>query len=297
MLLACRLQGEGAPQSVAEFERAVLASPNSSYTWIRQAQGCSRQMAGYMAWQLGLGDADKARAIAQRALDTINYREEGEKFNIWVAWLNLEANAGQPTPAEAVMARFNKALPYCDAKKLYMTLLGILAKNGWTELLASTLKVMCKKFNGSAKVWTRAIEDALTHSGATGGEAARQMLERALKALPRRKHVKVIVAAALLEFRLGSPERGRSIMEGVLRNYPKRLDLWSVYLDQEVKLGDAERTRAVFERATSMTVPARKMKFLFKRWLDWEKSSGAGSAAVEHVKQKAMEFVERSAKA
>ncbi|GFH26330.1 uncharacterized protein HaLaN_24463, partial [Haematococcus lacustris] len=41
-----RLQGEGAPQSVAEFERAVLASPNSSYTWIRQAQGCSRQMAG-----------------------------------------------------------------------------------------------------------------------------------------------------------------------------------------------------------------------------------------------------------
>ena len=25
---------------------------------------------------------------------------------------------------------------------------------------------------------------------------------------------------------------GRAIFEGILRNYPKRLDLWSVYLDQ-----------------------------------------------------------------
>ena len=38
-------------------------------------------------------------------------------------------------------------------------------------------------------------------------------------------------------------ERGRSVFEGVLRNYPKRLDLWSVYLDQEVALGDAQRIR------------------------------------------------------
>ena len=29
----------------------------------------------------------------------------------------------------------------------------------------------------------------------------------------------------------------------MLRNYPKRLDLWSVYLDQEVALGDAQRIR------------------------------------------------------
>ena len=40
-----------------------------------------------------------------------------------------------------------------------------------------------------------------------------------------------------------SAERGRSIFEGVLRNYPKRLDLWSVYLDQEVALGDEQRIR------------------------------------------------------
>ncbi len=44
--------------------------------------------------------------------------------------------------------------------------------------------------------------------------------------------LQVITQAGLLEFKAGSAERGRSIFEGVLRNYPKRLDLWSVYLDQ-----------------------------------------------------------------
>lgn len=38
--------------------------------------------------------------------------------------------------------------------------------------------------------------------------------------------------AALAEFRLGCPERGRSVFEGVLVNYTKRTDLWNVYLDQ-----------------------------------------------------------------
>ena len=42
----------------------------------------------------------------------------------------------------------------------------------------------------------------------------------------------LLSAAALAEFRAGGAERGRAIFEGILRNYPKRLDLWSVYLDQ-----------------------------------------------------------------
>lgn len=51
-------------------------------------------------------------------------REEGEKFNMWVAWMNLEAMHGAPNPDEALMATFSRAAPYCDLKQLYMKLLG-----------------------------------------------------------------------------------------------------------------------------------------------------------------------------
>ncbi len=39
-----------------------------------------------------------------------------------------------------------------------------------------------------------------------------------------------------MEFKEGDPERGRGVFEGILRNYPKRLDLWSIYLDQACAL-------------------------------------------------------------
>jgi hypothetical protein len=35
-------------------------------------------------------EIEKARAIAQRALSTISFREEQEKLNVWCALLNLE---------------------------------------------------------------------------------------------------------------------------------------------------------------------------------------------------------------
>lgn len=52
-------------------------------------------------------------------------REEREKLNIWVAYLNLENTYGQP-PDEAVMKLFQRALQHVDQKKLYLALLAIL---------------------------------------------------------------------------------------------------------------------------------------------------------------------------
>ena len=60
---------------------------------------------------------------------------------------------------------------------------------------------------------------------------------------------------------------------------------------QEIRAGDKQRVRNLFERATHMALPPKKMKFLFKRFLDYEKSQG-DAAGVEHVKQAAREYVE-----
>lgn len=54
-----------------------------------------------------------------------DYREEGEKFNVWQARLNMEMQYGDP-PEEAVMKLFQRALSYTNQKKLYMVLIGIL---------------------------------------------------------------------------------------------------------------------------------------------------------------------------
>ena len=41
----------------------------------------------------------------------------------------------------------------------------------------------------------------------------------------------------MLEFKYGNPENGRTMFEGIVNNYPKRMDVWSIYMDMEVKYG------------------------------------------------------------
>jgi rRNA biogenesis protein RRP5 len=62
--------------------------------------------------------------------------------------------------------------------------------------------------------------------------------------------VKTISKFAQLEFKLGDAERGRTIFEGIMDSYPKRLDLWMVYIDMEAREGaaGATRVRALFNR-------------------------------------------------
>ncbi|XP_010934562.1 rRNA biogenesis protein RRP5 isoform X2 [Elaeis guineensis] len=265
------------PKTADEFEKLVRSSPNSSFVWIK-----------YMAFMLSLADVEKARSIAERALRTINIREEGEKLNIWVACFNLENEYGSP-PEEAVKKTFQRALQYCDPKKLYLALLGMYERTEQHKLADELLERMTKKFKNSCKVWLHCVQSFLKQDK----DGIQSLVNRALLSLSRNKHIKFISQTAILEFKFGVPDRGRSMFEGILREYPKRTDLWSIYLDQEIRLGDVEVIRALFERATFLSLPPKKMKFLFKKYLEYEKAHG-DEDRIEHVKKRALEYVESS---
>jgi rRNA biogenesis protein RRP5 len=55
--------------------------------------------------------------------------------------------------------------------------------------------------------------------------------------------IKTISKFAQMEFKHGEVERGRTLFEGIMSNFPKRLDLWSVYIDMEIRVGDLEVVR------------------------------------------------------
>lgn len=101
-----------APESTADFERLLLGSPNSSYLWIQ-----------YMAFLLQLAEIDKARDIARKSIRTINFREEQEKMNVWIALLNLENTYGTEQTLDAV---FKEAARANDSKTIHLRLASIL---------------------------------------------------------------------------------------------------------------------------------------------------------------------------
>eukprot|EP00958_Prasinococcus_capsulatus_P013529 scaffold1399_cov410-Prasinococcus_capsulatus_cf.AAC.8 len=293
--------GEGDPESVDEYEKLCMASPDSSFIWIK-----------YMAFLLSLSEVEQARRVAERALQTIGFREEGEKLNVWVALLNLENMHGTP-PDEAVLAVFQRALTLTDPKKLHIALLGIYERGEQYDAATELWKSACRRFRTSCKIWLKQVRLMLIQKK---GEQARRSVERGLEALPKRKHTKFVSQVGLLEYKvrgsfgiecygahccciksvryplvsqIGSPERARSLFEGLVANFPKRTDLWSVYLDQEIKHGDQGVIRALFQRATNLDLSTRKMKFFFKRYLQYEQEHG-DDTSVAAVKEAAMNF-------
>ena len=100
------------PQSSADFERFLLSSPNSSFLWIQ-----------FMSFQLQLSEIEKAREIGRRALQTINFREEQERLNVWIALLNLENSYGTEQTLDSV---FKEAARANDSKTIHLRLASIL---------------------------------------------------------------------------------------------------------------------------------------------------------------------------
>lgn len=64
---------------------------------------------------------------------------------------------------------------------------------------------------------------------------------------------------------------------------------------QELRVGNHAVIRALFERVTSLNLSSKKMKFFFKKYLEFEKTEG-DEDTVEHVKQAARAYIESKMK-
>ncbi|KAM9051390.1 protein RRP5 homolog isoform 2-T2 [Megaptera novaeangliae] len=262
------------PESADDFDRLVLSSPNSSILWLQ-----------YMAFHLQATEIEKARAVAERALKTISFREEQEKLNVWVALLNLENMYGSQGSLTKV---FERAVQYNEPLKVFLHLADIYTKSEKFQEAGELYNRMLKRFRQEKAVWIK-YGAFLLRRGQAG--ASHRMMQRALECLPKKEHVDVIAKFAQLEFQLGDVERAKAIFENTLSTYPKRTDVWSVYIDMIIKRGSQKEVRDIFERVIHLSLAPKRMKFFFKRYLDYEKQHGT-EKDVQAVKAKALGYVE-----
>ncbi|KAL1892020.1 rRNA biogenesis protein rrp5 [Ceratocystis pirilliformis] len=274
------------PKSAADYEKLLLENPDDADLWLE-----------YMALPLQLGDVTKARDVAERAIKTVNVREEMAKMNIWLGYINLEAEFGTKDRLEAV---FQRACQYNDEQEIHARVASVYIQTQRYEQAEAIFEAMAKKFGAvSADVWTNYAH--FLHATLGRPDKARALLSRALQALKdTRVHLPLTVKFAALEFRSahGDVERGRTFFAGILDSYPKKGDLWSQLLDLELahavaaidkgEKADVQAIRDLFERRTKAKglkpVPAQKW---FERWADWETRSDAKGREKVMAKAKA----------
>lgn len=153
-----------------------------------------------------------------------------------------------------------------------------------------------RKFPKSAKVWTAYLR--FLYQTVADPFEARELLPRALGVLDRREHVALIQKAATFEFDHGDAERGRKLFEELVAAHPKRMDLWNVYMDVCIRHDGVEKMRTMFERCVDAGMESKlkpqKMKFLFKKWLEFEVRKGSEEGQ-KRCTDRAREFVEAEA--
>nr|XP_034190633.1 protein RRP5 homolog isoform X1 [Osmia lignaria] len=263
------------PKSVDQFDRLVLASPDSSIIWLQ-----------YMAYHLQSTEIDKARAVARKAVKTISFREENERLNVWNAWLNLESKFGTP---ESLNSVFQEAVRSNDALKVYSHMLTVHLEAGRQFELEKIINTMIGKFKQNPQVWID-CGAALLKMGLK--DKSRHIMQRALQSLPASEHVNLMARFATLENKLGDKERAQTLFEQILSSYPKRVDIWSCYVDSLVKSNDIDIARKILERAVVQTLPPRKMRSLFKKFISFEEQHGT-QEDISRVQQMAAEYVEK----
>jgi len=253
------VQGENLPpQSPEEFERVVASSPDSSLVWIQ-----------YMAHFLQSCQYDQAREIAKTAINRINFREETEILNVYLAWLNLENAFGTSESLEAVL---KEAVQRNDEYKIYSQMADIFDTSNKVQESERIFKILTKKFGKVKEVWIRYGLLFFKHARVEDG---RNVFTKSLKKLEARDAADISAKFAQLEFKYGDQERGKTMYEKLVSTYPKRNDIWRSYADQLTRIGDIPATRALYTRISTLGLKAKKMKPLFAKWLEFETTYGS----------------------
>ena len=248
------------PQTSSDYERLLLGQPDSSELWI-----------AYMAFQMQVSELAKAREVAERAIKSINIREEAEKLNAWTAFLNLEVVYGNRHSVDEV---FKRACQYNDSQEIHEGLASIFIKSERLDQASDLFEEMVKKFGAKApSIWINYAHFLFVTMDEP--ERARSLLARATQQLDRQHHPNVMSRFAALEFRSpnGEPERGRTMFAALLDAYPKKGDLWGQLLDLEmgVKDSDPAVVGEVFERRSRVKgLKKQQAEKWFRRWAAWE---------------------------
>eukprot|EP00916_Digyalum_oweni_P011454 GHVL01019065.1.p1 GENE.GHVL01019065.1~~GHVL01019065.1.p1 ORF type:complete len:656 (-),score=126.92 GHVL01019065.1:712-2679(-) len=273
------------PTSETDFERLLITDGDSSIVWIK-----------YMAHLLKISELDRAREVAERGVKHISFTLDEERCNVWMAYLNLEMAYGDETKFDNLLKR---VLQYNEKKKIYVRLCSMHERLGQLSKAKAAHGKCSALFPRSKKVAVNRLTFLYSQKDGTLDEA-RQVLRELMSGsmLTEKKKLFITAKAGQLEYKYGNPDIGQTILEGLLTKCPRRVDIWSIYLDCHIKAytppvqekANLEKIRSVFEKALTIGLKPRKMKFFFKRWLDFEQNHGDADGE-NNVQNKAKEYI------
>lgn len=281
------------PHTPDQFERALMKDRNSSFMWIK-----------YMAFHLETAETEKARAVAKKAIASINFREEGELLNIWMALLNLEIRYGTNETYEETL---RESVQRNDPFKVYSRALTILLEMEKFDEAGNIIETLKKKFKPLPDMWLQISEAYLKMKNE---KMAKELLPKSLLSLKDKDRKSIInllldnsivsfildvefmVKYALMTSKYDLHDFSQTIFEKILSSYNKKLPIWFTYIDMMIKNGLIDIARSLYERILVIKFPIKKLKTIIQRYIEFEMKHGEASN-VSKIKKIARNLLEQ----
>ena len=264
------------------YEKLILSEHDNSLYWI--------QYASYILDNLGL---ESARKIFERAIKTIDISKQKEKLNIWIGYINLENIYGNENTLKSVVER---ALQVNDKKQIYLQLIRIYTNSKKYIIAYEIYKICIKDYFNDFEIWKKYLEFlfeinyAIKLQNKDDIPDTKTGLRRAMQILSEKKQIDITIYYAQLLYAYDNIEEGRNTFDNIVKEYPKRKDIWFVYIDKEIKYSkNVEKIRKIFERMFNIPFKLSSLKSIFKKYLEFEQTNG--EKALENAKNKVQEIM------
>ena len=269
------------------YEKIILKDHDNSLNWI--------EYASYILDTLNLASA---RQIFERALKIIDIEKTNEKLNIWVAYLNLENIYGDSKSFEKIL---DIAKEVCDKKLLYNHIIQIYLDSKKYEEAGDIYKILIKDYFNDLEIWKKYIEflfevNYLKDDNNLNCEIIepKEGLNKSMQVLSKKSHLDIMCWYGQLLYRFNKNEEARNIFDNILKNFPKRKDIWFVYIDKEIKFGrNIEKVRQIFDRMLEIKFKINDLKSIMKKFLEFEKNNCKNEKEFIEAQEKTKNILEK----
>ena len=84
------------------------------------------------------------------------------------------------------------------------------------------------------------------------------------------------------------------MFDKILKNFPKRKDIWFIYIDKEIKYGkNVEKVRQIFDKMFEIKFKINDLKSIMKKFLEFEKQNSKDEKEFIKAQQKTKEILEK----
>ena len=248
----------GVDQSVVEkLQLAVKADARSCKHWL-----------SYIEYYIQLSDIANVREICRKAVDSIDDLKYDDKLQVWTRLLDSEVKLGT---AESVQETFDLAIQRNNPLQTHFVMADIWQDHSNFSKAVETYKLAIKKFKSKKEAWLKYLEFLFKNRKFSD---AAELVSASFASLTKQEHVEIILKKSQFEFKYGEVERGKTNIEHLLSTYPKRIDIWSEYMQCLISAVEYEEVRSVFSRVLTLDLRPFKLKPLFKLYLHFEKTYG-----------------------